>query len=128
MTTNKVVCLLPTLVPFLGVLFNVAARHLSKRASAALGSPLGLWVFALDHSPDQFGSFLARICQTNRISIREGQPARPVVMPVNQLETFEAAWLHVQNQSVLHGVPNQKRLVGWLRLGHRQACQLALVG
>ena len=40
-TTHKGLCPLPTLIIFLGVLFNVAVCYFSKRSGSALGSFLG---------------------------------------------------------------------------------------
>jgi hypothetical protein len=61
MTTHKSVSLLPTLIPFLGMFLNVAVRHFSKGASAALGSFLGRRVFTFYHAQHHLSGQLARI-------------------------------------------------------------------
>src|SRR5437879_6593763 len=110
MTTHKGICLLPTLVLFLGVLFNVAARHLNKRASAALGSPLGCRILTANNFQHQLGGKLARISQSNRIGSANVEPTWPIMKAIDQLVGTIAAGLYLQCQPALIAVPDQVRL------------------
>src|SRR5262249_57307830 len=103
MTTHKGVCLSPTLVLFLGVLFNVAVRHLSKRAIAALGSPLGCRILAANNFQHQLGGKLARVAQAYRVGGPEMKPARPISKAIDQLVGTIAAGLYLQCQPALIG-------------------------
>src|SRR5215467_799328 len=96
MTTHEVICLLPTLVPFLGVLFNVAARHLSKRAASALGSFFGRRVFAFYHAQHQLGGYAPSIRKADGVGGGEMIPARAAVIAIDELPRLVAGGLYAQ--------------------------------
>src|SRR6516225_4352086 len=99
MMTHQAIGLTPRLVPFLGVLFNIAVRYFSKGPSPTRGSLLGRRVLATDHLEHQFGRQLAGVRKGNGIGSANMEPTRAIVEPVDQLVGAVSAGLYLQCQS-----------------------------
>jgi hypothetical protein len=118
--------LLPGLVFLPGVLVDVALGQLGKRAPDSLGLLLGRRVLPFGDGQHSLCGQGTGVAQANGRAITKMQPAWPAMAGIDHLPAPAARGLHLQRQTGLLAVPNEKRAGLWLHLPDKQLGELPL--
>src|SRR6516225_2669061 len=126
MAADEVVGLRPTLVLPLGVFLDIAAGELAKRANAAFGALLRLWVLTIgDRDPD-FGGALAGLGEANDIGGTDRVPAHSAAHRVDAFPAAAIVGADRERKAALLAVPHQEAARLRLQLLQKELGQVAL--
>jgi len=95
-TTDQGIALSPCLVVLLGVLLNVFAGEIGKRASPALSLLLGGRIAAPGDGKHCFGTKCAGVAEPDSLGIAMMEPTRATTAAVYRDITFGPGRLHAQ--------------------------------